>query len=843
MHFSLFRYTSDYNGFDKDPTDRNETHQQLTNDDDNDSDTESDTVTYNTNYEHNLHDMVLTTPETAYFDEKHKEYNVHSDNNDKSYERYQDQNDVAANDRTKAADRHYNPDALLNDIHGNSTEERKQSTYVNQAELESTKYDVSANEIKNSTRANGAVPSEKRGKFMQEGSHVNLTIPSASEVWALASMKNVEHTKNQQGKFYNLSSHEKEPDESHNGTLVTKQLADWMSITKNNDFASNSYTANYADTANISDTSNRVDTAASSSDTANIADTSNKVDTVASGTDAVNSRDPVKIERIREHLAETVRNLNGTNIQQNDTTTNFNSTFRGRLKYQPKPIITIDQDTASQENHIIAVRVTTLPPPIVVTDNHSAPPPAYPKISDSQNSINFPDVDDESTASVTTDMATEMVTQKNDVDMEMTTTVAQSVDDSHNELKTKFQIENVTTAKPAAESEFETPTDRTFTNTTTDRTLQLTTEIAPKTSSDNVVEVMNSTEAYETITLLTTAEPSQSHTTTEKEFPTTNTVNLETESITEVDEDDRTTPEQTTLTTGNLPVSTDNEILESQSSTLHPQYVEIEKTTEMKNPTTESAHTTQSSTPQPQYVEIDESTEKKPTTESTHTSPESIEPITTEAVDKTVNKEVTSTPDAETDSTQELTTTIINLNRDEYKYSTIKSRLEDATQSPHSLDAIPEVIDNNSQPSTTDKQNPDGHSLDEPDTNAVIAISISCVGVVVVGAVLAVLFVLRKRKKQLTYGQRCRPVGLDAYSLDNVSVYNSVRRKGMLRMSKRSYGNAAFDDPGLKNNLLTGAALTAFAQKKSEIYEEFKELPAVTARVEEVPIGCEDKNR
>lgn len=102
---------------------------------------------------------------------------------------------------------------------------------------------------------------------------------------------------------------------------------------------------------------------------------------------------------------------------------------------------------------------------------------------------------------------------------------------------------------------------------------------------------------------------------------------------------------------------------------------------------------------------------------------------------------------------------------------------------------------------------------------------------------------MRKRQKQLTYGQRCRPVGLDAYSLDNVSVYNSVRRKGVLRQSKRAYGNAAFDDPALKNNILSSAALSVFVSKRLDIYEEFKELPTVTARVDEVPAGCEDKNR
>jgi hypothetical protein len=55
--------------------------------------------------------------------------------------------------------------------------------------------------------------------------------------------------------------------------------------------------------------------------------------------------------------------------------------------------------------------------------------------------------------------------------------------------------------------------------------------------------------------------------------------------------------------------------------------------------------------------------------------------------------------------------------------------------------------------------------------------------------------VMRKRQQKFNYGQRCTPVSLDAYSLDSVSVCGSVRRKGGARNSKRSYGNAGFDDP------------------------------------------------
>ncbi|XP_059608596.1 receptor-type tyrosine-protein phosphatase gamma [Phlebotomus argentipes] len=139
-----------------------------------------------------------------------------------------------------------------------------------------------------------------------------------------------------------------------------------------------------------------------------------------------------------------------------------------------------------------------------------------------------------------------------------------------------------------------------------------------------------------------------------------------------------------------------------------------------------------------------------------------------------------------------------------------------------------------------------GQSMPEEgaDVNTIIAATVSVIVVIGVIVLVGFLVVLRKRQKQLTYGQRCRPVGLDAYSLDNVSVYNSVRRKGNnLRLSKRSYGNSAFEDPGLRCNLLTVLALDSFAQDKDKIYEEFKEIPLVTARVDEVPQGCEDKNR
>lgn len=182
--------------------------------------------------------------------------------------------------------------------------------------------------------------------------------------------------------------------------------------------------------------------------------------------------------------------------------------------------------------------------------------------------------------------------------------------------------------------------------------------------------------------------------------------------------------------------------------------------------------------------------------------------------------------------------------------------LQENVSTEASLPITPRIISFASTNEPTIRKTPDTTSLPEHQTevaqgeigeprdiNAMIAIGISVVAVVTLILLVGFLVVMRKRQKQLTYGQRCRPIGLDAYSLDNISVYNSVRRKSAIRTSKRAFGNAGFDDPGLKNNPLTISQLATFSQKRVSINEEFKEIPTVTARIEEVPVGCEDKNR
>ncbi|XP_036233320.2 mucin-22 [Bactrocera oleae] len=138
---------------------------------------------------------------------------------------------------------------------------------------------------------------------------------------------------------------------------------------------------------------------------------------------------------------------------------------------------------------------------------------------------------------------------------------------------------------------------------------------------------------------------------------------------------------------------------------------------------------------------------------------------------------------------------------------------------------------------------PNSSDANETDVNVIIAITVSIIGVVALILLVAFLYLMRKRQKQMSYGQRCRPVSLDAYSLDNVSVLGSVRRKGALRASKRSYGNIAFDDPSLRHNALSASELGKFIERRSSIFEEFRDVPQIIARADEVPAGCEDKNR
>ncbi|XP_060863621.1 mucin-2-like [Metopolophium dirhodum] len=122
------------------------------------------------------------------------------------------------------------------------------------------------------------------------------------------------------------------------------------------------------------------------------------------------------------------------------------------------------------------------------------------------------------------------------------------------------------------------------------------------------------------------------------------------------------------------------------------------------------------------------------------------------------------------------------------------------------------------------------------------AIYLSCIAGVCTLLVL-ILIIVRKRQKRFNYGQRCTPVSLDDYSMDNISVFNSFRRKGARRASKRSYGNPAFDESSACSHVLNFAGLVSFSEDRPAIDEEFSNVPVITVKPDELPPGAETKNR
>ncbi|KAL2725292.1 serine-rich adhesin for platelets-like [Vespula squamosa] len=129
-------------------------------------------------------------------------------------------------------------------------------------------------------------------------------------------------------------------------------------------------------------------------------------------------------------------------------------------------------------------------------------------------------------------------------------------------------------------------------------------------------------------------------------------------------------------------------------------------------------------------------------------------------------------------------------------------------------------------------------------SNAIAVVVVSSVAFICLLLLAGLLFVMRKRQTRFNYGERCRPVSLDAYSLDSVSAYNSVRRKGVARSSKRSYGNPAFEDSSaVSSHPLNFTGLTSFSNDVDAINEEFLSIPQVSAKMDELPLGAEVKNR
>lgn len=264
-----------------------------------------------------------------------------------------------------------------------------------------------------------------------------------------------------------------------------------------------------------------------------------------------------------------------------------------------------------------------------------------------------------------------------------------------------------------------------------------------------------------------------------------------------------------------------------------------ETITEQTNVNTSNIITT---SPIPNETNSTETTEKyKNVTESLTTT--SITPKTVSDV-STISS--TSSEDTEPQTTE---TTIPETTHKGSNSTELPDFISDATsKSNHEYSteiSVQKVRDQTSTEDNTDDSTAESieHGADDSDNSGtLIAIIISCVGALCLILLVGLLIVMRKRQKRFNYPQMCKPVDLDSYNMDNVSVYNSVRRKGTARTSKRSYGNPAFDDPTSISRLLNFQGLVKFTNPE-EMKTEFDEIPQVTARMNELPDGCEVKNR
>ncbi|XP_013195694.1 mucin-2 [Amyelois transitella] len=218
-----------------------------------------------------------------------------------------------------------------------------------------------------------------------------------------------------------------------------------------------------------------------------------------------------------------------------------------------------------------------------------------------------------------------------------------------------------------------------------------------------------------------------------------------------------------------------------------------------------------------------------------------------------ISLETTTTPkittEVEVETTTEITTVEDELTTDKnakiYETTTVPTTTQDQEESTtdsstRSVSDLEDVSSYNGDMTTEANARVTGVDEDTG-SGAAVAIAVSTIGVIALILLIGLLLIVRRRGRRGVYAQRCTPVSLDAYSLDSVSVGH---RKGnhRLRASKRSYGNPAYDDE-VTSHPMQYAALANFAMDVESMTAEFTEIPSVTVRPDEVPHGCEDKNR
>ncbi|XP_055601775.1 titin homolog isoform X1 [Uranotaenia lowii] len=674
----------------------------------------------------------------------------------------------------------------------NRTVESQKTIRLNKTEVESKDYEVVSNEVRNQTGKG------KKGKFLDQfGATDDNNINGAA--WALAGMRVVERSSGKVGHAEGESVEiVRDEDDNVVSNNTLKQLMDWAAIMQEADFANSSF----------------------------IRPTSGEVELIN------DMKDKKMFDR--EEVTAALSEENRITVPITDSEAEASgeiSTIVPRINVAPEVAVTTTTEGDDLEEFKFEDRtvLTTKRTPEItnfIQDTTTQPP---------------------SVRGTTTQRPTRSYEVSEFVDESEGFQVPGRLTTSKYEINTNFEDVPVTTYAPSLsvlrKSDVSTDASIPTTFETTRRSRRPTTTTVPVTTSPvDVTTIQTTTTTTSTAAPVTTTEnPSVNELSQKIDEQEVSSSEVESNAINQ-------TNSEVVLTTTSTAVPTTLVLdpIVAQQSTIVPAIATsrpAQGTTDKVDFVSQSNGSSEEPSNPEQPVLIDDKnvydtvadTTRNPSSSPVPRTPEpTAEPTVTTTRRSVVRQMTTTTELSEEESITE--EDYVEVNGSAVNGSSSSSR------SP--LDQQP------TESTVTTQAEADG-SEEDGGSGVVVAVVASLVSAIVVLLLVAAFFyypqlqlVVRKRQAQVSYGQRCRPVGLDAYSLDNVSVYNSVRRKGnTMRMSKRSYGNSAFEDPGLKTNPLTVAELANIIQNKTAIYDEFKEIPNITARADEVPEGCEEKNR
>lgn len=689
-----------------------------------------------------------------------------------------------------------------------ATTDRNSSTVY--SNLESTKYETQTeDELKSEVSTNQSTSvgtGQKRGKYLQtpeeatiinsETNEPNLSIPSTADVWALAAMKNVDHSKRRIGFNTNDTATDRNSEvNAANGTSATKLLTDWMEIMKNNEFPNGSFLAN---------------------DIPSVVERPQQ------------SREENKLIEVTvtppPHMQQTQSTTSARRFDESiDTTTEFDFYRPTGSEAFPSGLGRVSdnlyyEDFTTDLPDFLTTTATeseqiNLLPTVMTATTESGP---RNDINTVPNEVSFDRKPTEALNDIVASLESTSLKENYVLTTTPTTTTTTSTKEAQN-LNSGFSQSPTMPVEEVTETTEETPriiplVDAAF--TTEKKELEQLPTPPPKQEQEQgreeeqqILQVVQSTLSPTDITNNSIERHTETKVVESNNFPEYTVVGpTSTGSGNGVGEDDSTSIHNNNNNHSN---SNGNNYLETASNPNSPSKEgglphEAIYFTRTDYPMTESSGAVSVSVvglsttaaaghsnneDQHEAVAFEESgaSEQSAGGAASETMTTTSHFQTTISSSSSSAAAAAASPDQTTASETMTSTKATTMAPERIEVETLRTNGHQMVNNSVDLASIGATLGAAAEETTP---------TEGKDVNGIIAIVVSVIAVIALVLLVGFLYVMRKRQKQLSYGQRCQPVGLDAYSLDNVSVYNSVRRKNNnLRLSKRSYGNSAFEDP------------------------------------------------